>query len=233
MKKKNSILLITLLLILLCSFSYIHRTTSHLIKLDEKGNMSQSTSVPKAELLPSSLSFVENKQDASLLEHEQDLDKKAISMIEKLSLDMWNPYITLTPFTIPEYVENNAHTHLAMRWVDYHQAEIKKYPHRQLVSIDSVDVSIQESDETEDGLLKVRGMSEIRYTRLEPSVNGMNVEFDLLIDLSTEDWKIVSIDMVFNSIYSSMKEKIEGQTEVAEPTIQTIDDIVDEAIKNL
>jgi len=162
-----------------------------------------------------------------------DNDTAVIELIERLSFDMWEPYITLSLFEIPEYVENNAYTRLAMRWPDYHLAEIVKRPGSRLISIDSINVSIQEGQVPIDGFLTVRGMSEIRYTRLEPSVNGVNVEYSLVIDTTGETLKIVSIDMIFNSNYRSMKEEIDNRLDGDEPTIEIIDSVVNMAIKNI
>jgi len=57
--------------------------------------------------------------------------------------------------------------------------------------------------------IAVSGTSKIRYTRTEPSVNGVNVLFHLIIFVTGEDLRIVAIDMVFDSRYHSMKEEIE------------------------
>ena len=162
-----------------------------------------------------------------------DFDTEVTSLMEKLALDMWVPYITLTPFEIPEYVENNAATRLAMRWPDFYLTEIGNHPGNRLVSIDSIDTSIQQGQLPVGGMLTVSGTSEIRYTRVNPSVNGVNVLFNLVIDVTGKNLKIVDIDMVFDSRYRSMKEEVERITYKEEPSIQIIDSIIDDAIRSI
>ena len=221
-------------MVLLCSCSLSPESPSP--SLSPADNITESSPpVPSPSVVESQSPEPDNGHESSTPPPEEvpDYDTAVIKLIERLSFDMWEPYITLSLFEIPEYVENNAYTRLAMRWIDYHQAEIEKYPNRRLISIDSIDVSIQEGQKSVDGLLTVRGMSEIRYTRVDPSVNGVNVEYTLVIGTTGETLMIVGIDMVFNSNYRSMKEEIDNRLDGDEPTIEIIDSVVDIAIKNI
>jgi hypothetical protein len=175
-----------------------------------------------------------------LIPQQVVFDKEiAESLLLRLAHDMWAPYVTLEPFEIPYYVEDNPATRLAMRWPDYHLAEIARHPGRRLVSIDSIDVSVGDwIDVGTDGddmptLLSFGGMAEIRYTRVNPSVSGVNVAFSLVVDISGDSMKIVAIDMVFDSNYRSMREEAERQAGDGALTIGMIDAIVDAAISGI
>jgi len=165
-----------------------------------------------------------------------ELSDMAVSLMRKLTLDMWNSNITLMPFEIPGYVENNPATRLAMRWPDYSLAEINKYPVRRLISIDSVEARALEEPTVQNGLLYLRGMSEIRFTRADADVsgvNGVNVEFHLTMDVTGEDLRIAAIDMIFNSDFQRMEKEIEQREDGEAPPIDMIDSVVDAAIGNI
>jgi len=195
------------------------------------GSSADTSANPSADLIPG-----QSQEQSPELSHnslpsaEPDYDEAVASLMGRLAYDMWEPYVSLVPFEIPGYVEDNAATRLAMRWPEFQLAEIGVRPGNRLIAIDSIETAIQTGQVPSDGLLTVSGTSEIRYTRSEPSVNGVNVLFHLIIDVTGEDLRIVAIDMVFDSRYRSMKEEIETLSGGGTPSVQVIDSVVDAAI---
>lgn len=160
----------------------------------------------------------------------------AISLLEMLSEDMWMPYVTQENFTVPDYVEDNAETHLAMRWPEYYLAFLEKHPNRKLVSIDTIKASAHDPTQNEDGSFNFTGIAEIQYTRkdaTEGGVVGTNVEYTLKIVPTDGEVKITAIDMSFATDYARMKEEVAFRAKDSYPTIKMIDSVVDTAIRNI
>lgn len=152
------------------------------------------------------------------------------ALARELVFNMWLPYISLTDFERPSFVEDNARTRLAMRWPEYHLAEIAKHPGRQIITLDSLVFSLREYPVDNDGIVSFKAMAEIRYTRVEPSVNGVNVQYDLEIDMTGDEPVIVAIDMGFAEKYRDMEEEIERRAADEGLTVELVDEVVDAAI---
>ena len=153
-------------------------------------------------------------------------------VVEPLLYDMWECYVTMEAFKIPYYVEENPNTYFAMRWPDYFQTVIAAHPERQLVSIDSIVITSSELITPSDYGYEYKGMAEIRYTRKDPSVNGVNVYFEIGFETTDKNEAIItSIHLIFNSDYSNMLEEANRRIAGGENPMKVIDSVVDIAIK--
>jgi hypothetical protein len=139
---------------------------------------------------------------------QREFDQKmAHSLAEKLSNDMAQSWLDLKRADISDYLVDNLNTHLVLKWIDFDIADRTTNSWKRLVSIDSIKVYDGKFKKIAENQAAYETFVEIRYTRHEPSVNGINLDLFLEFEKIDGKWMITSADLIGASIYREWKEK--------------------------
>ena len=117
---------------------------------------------------------------AESLDHADLTEDMLNALAERFCYDLFAPAQTLTASDFSQYAQDNASTHLALRWGEYLMADAKKFPHKRIVKFTSIR-SEHSMRENHDDFVLYRAMCEVRYDRTDPSVNGCNVDITMTV----------------------------------------------------
>jgi hypothetical protein len=155
---------------------------------------------------------------------EEINEEMALSMAQKFCADMTESWLKLERKDMSDYLIDNLDTHLVLKWIDFEIADRLQNSWRQLVSIDSVELANGKFKKISEKQAIYEAFAEIKYTRYEPSVNGIGIDLTLGFEEIEGTWMITGIDLVGASIYREWKNN-------CYPTIEEMDQAFEQSCK--
>ena len=160
-------------------------------------------------------------------------ESMAVDYTQDLIFKMWDCFQTGTPLTVPNYLMDNANTHLALRYVDYHLAEIRNNADLTLVSLAPVKATCLSFEKCKsDGSVNASLMACVQFERRQSNVIGTNIKVDITLTPLQDGIVITGLDMTFNDTYNSLRSAVTQASEGKPITIDLIDQVVDRAMDN-
>lgn len=134
-------------------------------------------------------------------------EAQALAMAKQFCNDMTESWLKLERIDMSSYLVDNLKTHLVLNWIDFDIADRKQNTWKQLVSIDSVQVSSDKFEKISESQILYKAFAEIKYTRYAPSVNGIGISLTLGIEKIEGHWMITSADMIGATVYLEWKKE--------------------------
>lgn len=138
----------------------------------------------------------------------EDIDENlAYGLMHKFSVDMTDSWLNLKRVDMSSYMEENIPNHLVQRWIDFDIKDRIKNQWKRLKSIDKIEITKKTFEKFDADLAFYEVFVDIKYTREEPSVNGIGLDVACKIQKIDGVWKILSMEITGPSVYREWKEK--------------------------
>ena len=136
--------------------------------------------------------------------------------VQALVTGMFNSIITNTPYTAPDFVEDNADTHLALRWVDYKgnklaETKLSSFSPNGGVTVDEKPTSYAEADLT---------VYEVKCNVVIDTESGTPYEQELTYKLSYSvneagQRSVKKLELIDDADYNELQNNLEANADVA------------------
>lgn len=141
-------------------------------------------------------------------------------------------FITMEGYTPPDYLVDNADTHLALRYVDFWQEDINRSrdQRKRLHSVEPVRCAVREWEERpEDGYVHCVLVCEVRYDRYDHKIGGIIQDVTMRLAPGENGPEIILLDLLLGDTqlkyYVEMEANIQNGGEI---TIELVDAVVDQ-----